>query len=685
MIEGRNRLGEEKSPYLLQHKDNPVHWFAWGKDAFEAAKERDVPIFLSVGYSTCHWCHVMEHDSFETEEVARLLNEKFVSIKVDREERPDIDGIYMDAVNALSGHGGWPMTVFMTPDRKPFFGGTFFPRARFIELINRIDEVWRTQRDSIEKQGAALSEMLVRQNQRARAGSLDDGLLVEFLGSWQASYDQVHGGRRGRPKFPSAADLRVLLRIHRRSGDRDALRMVEGTLDAMARGGIYDHLGGGFARYSTDDRWLVPHFEKMLYDQASLAHAYLEAWEVTGNEEYARVVREICDYVLRDMTHPGGGFYSAEDADSEGEEGKFYVWKAAELKKILDEKQHAAVVAAFGASEAGNFEHDQNILHLQPGHTRVGRSELLQTAMDKLFALRSKRIRPHLDDKILADWNGLMIAAMARAGQELGEPRYVDGARKAARFVLDKLVTKDGSLLHRWRDDEAKIRGFVEDYAFMTSALIELYQTDFDPAWLERAIALQTKQDVLFRDESTGDYFTTDGRDDTVLVRRVEPFDNVRPAGRSTTAMNLLRLGNLTLDKSYASRVSDLFAATPKVIENAPMAFGDLLLAVDYALDRSKEIALSGDPASGGMRAMLEALRGEFLPNQVIAAGHSEKIAAKVPLLANKPPQRGKVTAYVCENTVCKLPTVDPAKALELARAHAPLRLQNDQPTEPSP
>ncbi len=664
---GHNRLGNEKSPYLLQHKDNPVWWYAWGPEAFAAAKERNLPVFLSIGYSTCHWCHVMEHESFENEEVAAYLNEHFIPIKVDREERPDIDAIYMDAVQAMTGRGGWPMSSFLTPEGKPFFGGTYYPKARFLTILEHISETWQDNREGIEADAKRLMAHIDATSTRGRAGKLDQELLLGLLEKWNSSFDPIHGGSRGAPKFPESDELRVLLRVHRRAGGDKALMMVRTTLDEMARGGIYDHLGGGFARYSTDDEWLVPHFEKMLYDQASLTMAYLEAWQVTGEKEYELVVRETLDYVLRDMRHPGGAFYSAEDADSDGDEGKFYVWTESELKSLLDEKDYAAFANAFGVSAGGNFEHHTNILNLQKGHNRAGRSRELAASMKKLFAIRDQRVHPHLDDKILSDWNGLMIGAMARAGRMLGEPRYVEAAATAARFIVDHSLDEQGAILHRWRDNTAGIPGFLEDYAYFVHALIELYQADFDPTWLTLAKELQDLQETLFRDEKTGDYFTTDGRDKTVLLRRSEVMDNVRPAGRSVAALNLLRLADLLLEDRYSTRASRIFSSTPAVVMRVPQAFGHLLLALDYAADRSKEVAIIGEPQQTGTQAMIKAINTGFRPNLVLASGNPSGDSEFPPLLAKRPMKEGLPTAYVCENQVCKLPTTDPAKASDLA------------------
>ncbi|MCU0225503.1 MAG: thioredoxin domain-containing protein [Acidobacteria bacterium] len=670
MSEGRNRLGAEKSPYLLQHRDNPVWWYAWGPEAFAAAAARDCPVFLSIGYSTCHWCHVMEHQSFEDPAVAAVLNDGFVAIKLDREERPEIDAIYMEVTQALTGHGGWPMSVWLTPEGRPFFAGTYFPRDAFVDLLQRIGAAWRTRRVEIEAQGRALAEAVRERAGAGQAGALDDGVLRGFVDGWRGRFDPRHGGTRGAPKFPHAWDLQLLLRAHRRGGDPFALEVVTKTLDGMARGGIYDHLGGGFARYSVDEAWFAPHFEKMLYDQASLATAYTEAWQVTGRREYELVAREILDYVLRDLASPGGGFCSAEDADSEGIEGKFYVWTWDELAALLPEDGFRAVVEAFGVARHGNWEHGANILHLAPGQERATRPPQLAAAMARLFEARARRVRPHLDDKVLADWNGLAIAALARAGRAFGEPRFVAAAQRAARFVLASMRRPDGALWHRWRDGEAGIPGLLDDHAFVVHGLVELYQADFDPAWLDAAEALQASQDALFREGD--DYLVHDGSDPLVIARRVEPLDNVVPAGRSVTALNLLRLGDLAARPEWREQGLALLAASPAAVRRAPGAFAVLLQALDYALDRGRQVAITGALDADDTRAMLAALTGGFRPNQVTAAGPGGA-DARPGLLAGRTAREGRATAFVCEAGACQAPTTDPVEAARAAAGFAPL------------
>jgi hypothetical protein len=670
----RNRLGEEKSPYLLQHKDNPVWWQPWDDAAFEEARRRDVPVFLSVGYSTCHWCHVMEHESFEDPAVAQALNEHFVAIKVDREERPDVDALYMDAVQAMTGRGGWPMSVFMTPDGRPFATGTYFPKPHFLQILENVAGAWESERDKVVEQAQAVANALAQTALQERAGGLTHAPLVRFGELWKKVHDPVHGGRQGAPKFPPAWDVQLLLRLWRRGGDEELKTIARTTLDRMAASGTYDHLGGGFHRYATDNEWLVPHFEKMLYDQASLVRAYVDAWRALDVEEYRLVARETLDYVLRDLTDEEGGFYSAEDADSEGVEGKFYVWSRGELTGALDEAQLGAFESAFTISESGNFEGGTNILALRPGASRTDRPGAVASAMQTLFEVREKRVRPHLDDKILADWNGLMIAAMARAGRLMGEPRYVEGAARAARFVLERMRDDEGKLLHRHRDGEAAIRGFLDDYAFVTEGLLELYQATLDRAWLDEARALVRTQDALFFDEEHQDWFATDGADETLLVRRVEPLDNVVPAGRSVAIENAQRLGALLADDTLTRRASAGLASSPKLVVDHPTAFARLLATVDRALDRAKEIAIVLPPGGddSGLEAIRAALDERFLPNADVVAGPGGE-GAGLPLLAERSAKEGSATAYVCEAGVCQAPTTDPREAAEQATTRAPL------------
>jgi len=670
--EKQNMLKFEKSPYLQQHAHNPVWWKAWGEKALETAKKQNKPIFLSIGYSTCHWCHVMEKESFEDKEVARALNQSFVAIKVDREERPDLDSIYMQAVQAMTGRGGWPMSVFLTPEGKPFFGGTYFPKSTFLQILGKVEKAWKENPAKIKESSEKITDWLKVDRSKASKDKYSDSVFKKFYTQSQKIFDPLLGGIKGRMKFPPSYDLRVLLRIHRRSGNKQALKTVQTTLDAMARGGIYDHLGGGFHRYSTDPKWVVPHFEKMLYDQSALVHAYLEAFQVTGNKEYELVVRETLDYVLADMTSADGGFYSAEDADSEGKEGTFYVWKESELKKLLTPQEFAAVSKDFEITPEGNFEHS-NILVLRKGSSRVKRSKELKAVFKKLRSVRNKRPRPLRDEKVLTAWNGLMIAAMAKAGQVLGEERYTQGASRAAAFVLKNNLGSSKQLRRRWIAGEAKIAAYLDDYAFLIDGLIEVYQATFELSWLEQAKKLQALQDQLFENKQKSGYFFTTGEDKT-LIRRGRDFnDNVRPSGNSISVLNLLRLGDLFLDQSYQKKALSVLGAIPSWIRERPTTAPQLMMAVDYYLDRSKEIAVIGVKDDPKTKDMIRQLYAKFNPNKVIAFGTTGSL--DFPLVEKKKMIAGKPTAYVCEDKVCKLPTNDVEKAVKLSLEKKSYRL----------
>jgi uncharacterized protein YyaL (SSP411 family) len=668
MPEKMNRLKFEKSPYLLQHKDNPVHWYAWGKEAFDAAKAENKPIFLSIGYSTCHWCHVMEHDSFERQNVADALNRSFISIKVDREERPDVDDIYMSAVHAMGQRGGWPLSLFLTPDLKPFFGGTYWPREQFLAVLGKLDQIWREQPEKIEESGNSILDYLKAQKNmatNAAGGSLrsDEDLFSEFFRSSFMNFDKRWGGFGMAPKFPHTMQLATLLRIHRRSGENQALEMVTLTLDKMARGGIYDHLGGGFARYSTDPQWLVPHFEKMLYDNALMARIYLETYQVTGQKMFASVAREVLDYVLRDMNHPGGGFYSAEDADSEGEEGKFYVWKEEELKGALTPEEFELFNKIYGVTQEGNFEHRTNILSLQWGYGWGDKeNSLLLSAQKKLFDVREKRIHPHKDDKILTSWNGLMISAMALGYQVLGDERYLKAAHEAADF-LRKNLYRDQKLLARYRDGEGRFAAYLDDYAYLIQGLLDLYESDFDPEILKWALALQAKQKELFWDPVGGGYFFSDGSDPSLLVRGKEGNDGAIPNGNAVSTLNLLRLSDLSLEPSYREDALAIFNTFSKTLNEYPHIFSQMLIAYDYSTDRSKEIAVISPTQDSEAALFLKDLRGQFVPNVALAWAEPGKNFPK--LVGEKTLLNAKATFYVCEEQTCKKPTNDRQEALE--------------------
>jgi uncharacterized protein YyaL (SSP411 family) len=638
-----NRLVHEKSPYLLQHAYNPVDWFPWGEEAFAKARKENKPIFLSIGYSTCHWCHVMERESFENDDIAALMNKYFVSIKVDREERPDIDKIYMTAVQATTGSGGWPMSVWLTPELKPFYCGTYFPpesrfgRPGFRELIQRVHDVWDANHDGILAQANQITELLTQHESVGRGGPPgrppDAAPLQLGLEQFRQSYDSVNGGFGGAPKFPRPVVLNFLFR----AGGKD---MALFTLRKMGEGGIFDQLGGGFHRYSVDDRWLVSHFEKMLYDQAQLVSSYVDAFQITHDPFYADIARRTCDYVLRDMAGSDGGFYSAEDADSEGVEGKFYVWTRAEIEKVLGD-QAEAFCRAYDVDRAGNWEHGKSVLHVVlPGDYAAERA--------KLLAIRNKRVRPHRDEKILTAWNGLMISALARAAQALEEPKYLTAAQRAARFVLAHRF-RDGRLL---RTDT--VPAMVEDYACFASGLVDLYETDFDPEWLLKACDLSDTMLAQFYDPKDGGFFQTDGRDPSVLIRSKEDYDGAEPSGNSVATLLLLRLAQFTDRDDYRKAADKTLAAFSVHMQRAPHVVPQMLCALDCYLSKPKQVIIAGRPAD----AMLRVVRERYLPNKIVALA-DDRLVKLMPYIKDMKPVDGKATAYVCVNYACRLPTTD--------------------------
>ena len=670
-----NRLQNEKSPYLLQHKNNPVCWYPWGEEAFERARAENKPIFLSIGYSTCYWCHVMEQDSFEVPEVAELMNKYFVNVKLDREERPDIDQVYMDAVVGLTGRGGWPMSVFLTPDRKPFFGGTYFPRTHFMDLLQRIHEAWQSRRDEILDSATDITAQLAKSIVADDKSAPSDELLRRAYDLYRKDFDEEYGGFGAAPKFPPSQQLALLLRIHRRSDDKQALEMVLKTLRAMARGGIYDHVGGGFARYSTDERWLVPHFEKMLYDNALLAVVYLEAFQLTKDEMFASVARETLDYVLAEMTGKDGGFYSAEDAGEVNKEGEYYVWKADDLKQLLSKDEYAAYSKAYQVTQSGNFEHGTTVLSMADsvpwGDKYTG---ALAAALRKVKQQRVKREPPHKDDKILAAWNGLMIGAYAKAAQVLKEPRYLEAAQRAAQFIKAKLWDKAG-LKRRYRAGESRFAGVLNDYAFLIDGLLVLYQTNFEEQYLRWAIELQVKQDGLLWDEKDGGYFFSAAAE--VIFKKKELVDGAVPSGNSVALHNLVRLYALTFDAEYRVKRDRLAALMADVSQRFPSSFPRALIAMDFGLDNGKEIALivpGGDSRKDlKVKQLVAELQSDFLPNVVLAVGTGVE---KFPKLVHKrQPLKNEFTVYVCEEGNCKLPTTDLARARELIGAGVALTL----------
>jgi len=703
---GGNRLADASSPYLLQHADNPVHWHPWGEEAFREARERDRPVFLSIGYSTCHWCHVMAHESFEDEEVARLLNEHFVPVKVDREERPDVDGVYMTACQAMSGQGGWPLTIVTTPDREPFFAGTYFPkesrggRPGLVDLLERIADLWEHRREKLHTSARQVTAMLRRTARGEPGAELSEEDLGTAFRRLESRFDEVQGGFGGAPKFPTPQHLLFLLRYGERSGERRATAMVARTLESMRRGGIWDHVGYGFHRYSTDARWLLPHFEKMLYDQALLCLAFVEAYQATGRASFARTARQIVAYVLRDLRDPAGGFHSAEDADSEGEEGTFYVWREEELRERLDPDDFELVKSVYNTRTRGNYAEEatgertgRNILHRQRSLAEIAREremeeEALRRELERirgvLFAAREERARPHRDDKVLTDWNGLMIAALARAGAVLEEPDHVQAAREAAEFLLAELRAPTdepgapGRLLHRWRDGEADVPANADDYAFLVLGLIELYEATFEPRWLREALVLREELDERCRDPDQGGYFFAPSDAEDLPVRQKESHDGALPSGNSVAHWNAVRLARLTGDPTGEERAVEIERAFGARIRKSPTAFTGLLVGVDFRLGPARELVLAadrgdlegalggrseGDGGGSALRAMLRIVRGGFHPRTVTLfrpAGDASPIAAIAPWTEEHVPREGRPTAYLCHDFACRAPTTDP-------------------------
>jgi uncharacterized protein YyaL (SSP411 family) len=672
-----NRLVHESSPYLRQHAHNPVDWYPWGEEALHRAVTLDRPIFLSVGYSACHWCHVMEHESFEDPEVAEILNEHFVSIKVDREERPDLDQIYMTAVQILTQQGGWPMSVFLTPDLKPFYGGTYFPpddgygRPSFKRLLRAIVDAWQNRRDDLVDQAGQITENIQRVARLESApGDLDDSLLRHAAAELERRVDRQYGGFGSAPKFPHPMDLRLHLRGWKRFGDQDALDVVRLTLDYMARGGMYDHLGGGFHRYSTDARWLVPHFEKMLYDNALLVPAYLEAFQVTGEPYYRQVVEESLAYVLREMTGPKGAFYSTQDADSEGEEGKFFVWSAAEVEQILGKELAEVFADVYDVTPEGNWE-GHNILHRSRSDEQNARllrrdvGELraaLGEARQKLFAVRSQRVRPGRDEKVLTSWNGLMIAAFAQAAQVLDRVEYATAAARAADFLLTQMRNPEGRMCRTWSQGTgAKLNAYLEDYAFLIDALVTLYETTFEPRWIADALDLaRVMIDQFWDAKDTGFFFT--GRDhETLITRTKDATDSSTPSGNAMAVLGLVRLARLTGRSDLEEKAQATLRLFRGLLAGNPLAAAQMLLALDFSLGPVQEFAVVGDPVATETRQALRLIRSGFRPNRVVAAwpedGNLHVAEAVVGLLAGKKPA-DTVMTYICQNFACQAPLI---------------------------
>jgi uncharacterized protein YyaL (SSP411 family) len=675
-----NRLANESSPYLLQHRDNPVDWYPWSEEAIQKARREEKPIFLSIGYSACHWCHVMEHESFDNEAIARVLNENFVSIKVDREERPDLDQIYMNAVQMLTGHGGWPMSVFLTPDLKPFYGGTYWPPSGsrgmpgFDQILAAVIDAWKNRREHALTAAEQLTAELQNVGQVAGgdAGSLNAGLIDLAVSQLHRAFDSAYGGFGSAPKFPHPMDLQLLVRVAQRTGQSAHLDMVRLTLDRMAAGGIYDHLGGGFARYSVDARWLVPHFEKMLYDNALLAEAYLDAYLVTGDANYARVLRETLNYVIRDMTDPAGGFYSTEDADSEGHEGLFYTWTPDEMEAVLGEERGATFGRVYDVSDVGNFE-GRNILNLpktleqSAAILRRDPVELaaeLADSREKLFVAREKRVRPGRDDKVIVAWNGLMVSAMARAGAALNEPEYVITADEVAKFILKKMRGADGRLLHTYRNGQAKLGAYLDDYASLANSLVTLYEANFDERLIDEAARLMDTVLEKFADPAGGGFFYTANDHEQLITRTKELTDSSTPSGNALAATALLRLGKLLGRRDYLDAAEKTLAAAVPIMERAPMAAGNMLLALDRHLGPAHELVLVGDFSRDDTKAALAAIHRRYLPRSVVAARDSKQAGSGLrstqldDLFAGKTSGDGQPVLYICENFACQAPAI---------------------------
>ncbi|MCS7061615.1 MAG: thioredoxin domain-containing protein [Anaerolineae bacterium] len=670
-----NQLARESSPYLLQHANNPVDWHPWCEEALRKAKEENKPIFLSIGYAACHWCHVMEHESFEDPETAEILNKHFINIKVDREERPDLDAIYMEAVVGLTGHGGWPMSVWLTPDGVPFYAGTYFPKTprygmpSFKQVLLALAEAWMNDRARIDQTKEGLLEFYRRESPilGQSASSLRASLFDTVMAALESSFDRAQGGWGRAPKFPQPMTIEFLLRYDRQTGDTRARQMIDKTLTAMAEGGIYDQLGGGFHRYATDARWLVPHFEKMLYDNSQLARAYLHAWQLTGNPLYRRIAVETLDYVAREMTHPAGGFYSTQDADSEGEEGKFFVWSLDEVQAILGAEAEV-FCAVYDVTRAGNWE-GHNILHVARPVEEVAQAHgldqatlegILAEARRKLFAAREQRVKPGRDDKVLTSWNGLMLAAFAEAARGLGRDDYRQIAVRNAEFLWHELRGSNGRLFRTWKDGHgAKLNAYLEDYTHLAEGLIELYQTTFDPRWFIASRELIETTLTHFRAED-GSFYDTSDDHEQLVVRPRDLQDNAVPSGNAMAATVLLKLGAYTGEGRYIDIAESLLGRVQDAIQRYPTAFGQWLVAYDLAINPPKEIALVGDPTSSATQALLDVVFDGFRPNQIVALKRAGE-TSPIPLLAGREAIAGQATAYVCRRFACQMPVAEPA------------------------
>jgi uncharacterized protein YyaL (SSP411 family) len=683
-----NRLADEQSPYLRQHKDNPVDWYPWGEAAFEKARREDRPIFLSIGYSTCHWCHVMERESFEDEAVARVLNEAFVPIKVDREERPDVDSIYMDVCQMMRGQGGWPLTVLLTPDRKPFFAATYLPKeGRFqqtglMDLLPRVRKLWQNDRQKLLDDAEEVTDLLQRSTQQEEGDAPGPGALDEAYRQLSRQFDRTHGGFGSAPKFPAPHTLLFLLRHSHRTGEERAREMVTTTLDRL--GGLFDQVGYGFHRYSTDQRWLLPHFEKMLYDQAMHVLAYTEAYQVTGAARYETTAREVLTYVLRDLQAPDGGFYSAEDADSrteEGtmEEGAFYVWSTDEVRELLDAEAAELMIDVFNMHPEGNYQEEStgertgtNVLHLERplaeeaerrGMTEEALRERVEAARTTLYEHRETRPRPGLDDKVLTDWNGLMVAALATAARVFDEPEYETAARRTGRFLLDTMHDAEGRLLHRYRDGGAGIRATLDDYAFLIWGLLELYETTFEPDWLRAARDHMEVCLDRFWDAEHGGFYMTPEDGEALIVRPKDISDGAKPSGNSIQLMNLLRLARCTGQTAYEERAAALSRWAGGTARSRPTGVTALLAGLHWGLGTPREVVVAGERGAADTEALLQAVRQTYTPTTVTLhrpTGETPDITDLAPFAAAQTPLDGQAAAYVCQNLQCEAPTTDP-------------------------
>lgn len=684
-----NRLAQESSPYLLQHAENPVDWYPWGQEAFDKARKEDKPILLSIGYSSCHWCHVMAHESFENPDIAKIMNDNFVNIKVDREERPDIDAIYMEAVQAMTGQAGWPLTVFLTPDGKPFFGGTYFPpedrvgMPGFKRLLLWLSEVYHTRRQEIEQSASQIAQQLL-QISRAELKSHDISLetLESACQNLKSSFDHQYGGFGTAPKFPQPMTVEYLLQSFIRAQQKEYLDMVTLTLDRMSLGGIHDHLGGGFHRYSVDRTWLIPHFEKMLYDQALIARAYLHAWQVTHNSWYLKVVNRTLQYVLKDMTSSQGGFYSAQDADSEGEEGKYYLWSLDEIKRVLNEREVELVCEHYGVTASGNFE-GKNILHIAKSIEDLARDhnmvlseveKIIDEASMKLLHYRDQRTPPAKDTKVVTSWNALMSTTLAEAGFAMNNPEYIAASQRNAQFLLDNLVV-DGLLHHTYSDSKPKVPGFLEDYAALSNSLITLYEITSDGKWLESARRFVQDMIDSFWKEEIGTFSDTSIKHSDIFLQPRNLYDNATPSGNSLACMALLRLAVIFNRQDYREIASRVVRGLAPVMSKHPTAFGHMLCVANTLLSPSVEIVILGDKHSVNTEALLEVIRQTYIPNKILISTTEEEASrSDLPLLQGRTLRKNKPTAFVCRNYACSMPVNEPYELREqlTLQVHAP-------------